>query len=57
MNNKVLFEPTEMWEYIQQNEAVIIDTRDPNSYEEGISQTRLMPMISSHIYQPPPPKA
>lgn len=35
MKNKVLFDPRDMWEYMQSNDMVIIDTRDPCSYGLG----------------------
>lgn len=35
MQDKVLFEPTEMWDYMQNNDVVVIDTRDPDSYAAG----------------------
>ena len=35
MQDKVLFDPTNMWEYIQNNDVVTIDTRDPDSYAAG----------------------
>ena len=35
MQNKVLFDPAEMWLYMQNNDVVAIDTRDPSSYAVG----------------------
>ena len=35
MKDKVLINPTDMWDYMQHNDVVVIDTRDPDSYAAG----------------------
>ncbi len=35
MKDKVLIDPTDMWDYMQHNDVVVIDTRDPDSYAAG----------------------